>query len=73
MLKNSLWRRIFKSFIPPVARQVIRNKIKNFNKVNHTFDRLSKELKNELYEEYFMRDVLQLEKLINKSMDWNKS
>ena len=73
MLKNGLWRRIFKSFIPPVAGQVIRNKIKNFNKVNHSFDHLSKELKSELYKKYFMKDTLQFEKLINKSMHWNKS
>ena len=71
MLKNSFLREIVKFFFSPLSRQIIRNKIKNLNKVDYSFVPLSEELKKDLFKKYFMKDVLKLEKLIGKSMNWN--
>lgn len=72
MLKNSFLREIVKFFFSPLNRQIIRNKIKNLNKVDYSFVPLSEELKKNLFKKYFMKDVLKLENLIGKSMNWNR-
>ena len=71
MKKNSLWRRALKFFFSSITRQKIRNKIKNFNKINHDFKPLNQQLKIELYNKYFMEDILSLEKLIDRNMFWS--
>jgi hypothetical protein len=70
MKKNSFWRRALKFCFSSITRQRIRNKIKNFNKINHDFKPLNQELKIELYNKHFMEDVLSLEKLIDRNMFW---
>jgi len=71
MMKNGFWRRVLKFCFSSVTRQRIRNKLKNFNKINHDFKPLNHELKIKLYEKYFMEDILSLEKLIDRNMFWS--
>ena len=71
MMKNGFWRQALKFCFSPITRQRIRNKIKNFNKINHDFKPLNQKIKIELYNKYFMEDVLSLEKLINRNLFWS--
>jgi hypothetical protein len=69
--KSGFWRDLIKFFTPQLLRQIIRNKIKNFNKVDFSYNMLEKDLRKKIYKEYFARDVLMLEELINKKMNWD--
>ena len=71
MMKNGFWRQALKFCFSSITRQIIRNKIKNFNKINHDFMPLTQQIKIELYKKYFMEDVLSLEKLLNRNMFWS--
>ena len=71
MMKNGFCRQALKFCFSSITRQRIRNKIKNFNKINHDFMPLTQQIKIELYKKYFMEDVLSLEKLLNRNMFWS--
>ena len=72
ILKESgFWRKAIKFFTPQLLRQITRNRIKNFNKINFSYNMLEKDLRKKIYKEYFLQDVLMLEELINKKMNWD--
>ena len=71
MNKKAWWRDLIKFLLPYVKlRQIIRNRIQTMNIVEYTPESLSQELKSELLETYFRKDILNLEKLLNKKMNW---
>ena len=70
-LKNNFLRKILKLIIPHKNRQIIRNRIKNYNKDEYEYTPLSKEEMNLYYKSYFSDDVLKLEQLVGKKMNWN--
>ena len=68
---NNLFRKILKMIVPQKQRQIIRNKIKNFNKEDFVYLQLSEEKRRQLFEKYFRKDIIKLENLIGKKMNWN--
>tara|TARA_B100000965_G_scaffold367681_1_gene353810 strand:+ start:1274 stop:2164 length:891 start_codon:yes stop_codon:yes gene_type:complete len=70
-LKNNFLRKILKFIIPQKNRQIIRNRIKNYNKDEYKYTPLSEEEKNLYYNSYFSDDILKLEQLVGKKMNWN--
>lgn len=68
---NNLFRKILKILVPQKQRQIIRNKIKNFNKEDFVYLQLSEEKRRQLFEKYFRKDIMKLENLIGKKMNWN--
>ena len=68
---NNLFRKILKMIIPQKQRQIIRNKIKNFNKEDFVYLQLSEEKRRQLFEKYFRKDIMKLENLIGKKMNWH--
>ena len=71
ILKENVLRKFIKKIIPYNIRQVIKNKIRNFNKEDINYTPLNPDLKSELFDMYFKEDVSNLENLLNKKMDWN--
>jgi len=71
ILKENVLRKFVKKIIPYNIRQVIKNKIRNFNKEDIIYTPLNPDLKRELFDTYFKEDVYNLENLLNKKMDWN--
>ena len=67
---NNLFRNILKMIVPQKQRQIIRNKIKNFNKEDFVYLQLSEEKRRQLFEKYFRKDIMKLENLIGKKMNW---
>lgn len=67
---NNLFRKILKILVPQKQRQIIRNKIKNFNKEDFVYLQLSEEKRRQLFEKYFRKDIMKLENLIGKKMNW---
>lgn len=67
---NNLFRKILKMIVPQKQRQIIRNKIKNFNKEDFVYLQLSEEKRRQLFEKYFRKDIMKLENLIGKKMNW---
>ena len=70
ILKENIFRKFLKKIIPYSIRQIIKNKIRNFNKQDVNYTPLNLKLKKEIFDVYFKEDVFQLEKLLNKKMDW---
>ena len=68
---NNLFRKILKVIVPQKQRQIIRNKIKNFNKEDFVYLQLSEEKRRQLFEKYFRKDIMKLENLIGKKMNWH--
>ena len=68
---NNLFRKILKMIVPQKQRQIIRNKIKNFNKEDFVYLQLSEEKRRQLFEKYFRKDIMKLEGLIGKKMNWH--
>ena len=71
ILKENVLRKFVKKIMPYNIRQVIKNKIRNFNKQDVNYTPLNSDLKTELFDTYFKEDVSNLENLLNKKMDWN--
>ena len=69
--KNNLFRKILKMIVPQKNRQIIRNKIKNFNKEDFVYLQLSEGKRRQLFEKYFRKDIMKLENLIGKKMNWH--
>ena len=70
--KDNFLRKIFRFFVPQVSRQIIRNKIKNFNKTEFNYQLLADKQRHMLFKEYFNNDIKKLEELVGKKMNWNK-
>jgi len=70
--KDNFLRKIFRFFVPQVSRQIIRNKIKNFNKTEFNYQLLTDKQRHMLFKEYFDNDIKKLEELVGKKMNWNK-
>ena len=68
---NNLFRNILKMIVPQKQRQIIRNKIKNFNKEDFVYLQLSEEKRRQLFEKYYRKDIMKLENLIGKKMNWH--
>ena len=72
MNKQTWWNVVLKKMIPSVEfRRILRNRIQRANNVNFLFDEISDIEKKDLYNRYFKHEVLELEELLNKKMDWN--
>ena len=66
------WKVILKKVLPSVKfRRILRNRIQRANNVDFSFDKISSFKKHNLYSRYFKKDVLVLEKLLNRKMDWD--
>ena len=71
MNKKSWWRSILKFMIPSVQlRQIIRNRIQRSNIKEFKAEKITLELKSELYNKYFKSSVVKFENLSNKKMNW---
>lgn len=70
ILNENIFRKFFKKILPYNFRQIIKNKIRNFNKQDFNYTPLNLKLKKKIFDVYFKEDVFQLEKLLNKKMDW---
>ena len=71
MNKSSWWISLLKNIIPFVQfRRIIRNRVQRANNVKFAFDPLSDTEKKYLYNRYFRDDVLNLETILNKKMNW---
>lgn len=71
MNKRGWWRDVIKFMIPSVQlRQIIRNRIQRINITEFKAQQLSQEVKSNLLEKYFRKDISDLEKTLNKKMNW---
>jgi len=70
--KDNFLRKVFRFFIPQVNRQIIRNKIKNFNKTEFNYKLLNDDQRHMLFKKYFENDIKKLEELVGKKTNWNK-
>ena len=76
-LKNILkskgfFRRMAKKIVfSTQTRQRLKNKINRLNEKEHSFSKLSHELKSSLMRRYFNKDISLLESLINEQKNWN--
>jgi len=71
MKKRGWWRKILKFLVPSIQlRQIIRNKIQRANIEEFKADKLSKKLKEEIFNKYFKEDILKFEKLTNKKTNY---
>ena len=71
MNKRGWWRDVIKFMIPSVQlRQIIRNRIQRINIIEFKAQQLSQEVKSNLLEKYFRKDISDLEKTLNKKMNW---
>ena len=64
-------RKVMKFIVPSIQlRQIIRNRIQRANSKEFKFQQLSQELKSDILEKYFREDISNLERIINKKMNW---
>lgn len=71
MNKRGWWRDVIKFMIPSVQlRQIIRNRIQRINITEFKAQQLCQEVKSNLLEKYFRKDISDLEKTLNKKMNW---
>lgn len=72
MKREGLWRNILKNIIPSLrVRQIIKNNLQRLNITEYTPKDLSPIDKIAIFEKYFKDDVEELEKLIERKMNWN--
>ena len=71
MNKRGWWREVIKFMVPSKQlRQIINNKIQRINIKEFKADPLKDEVKSNLLEKYFREDISNLERIINKKMNW---
>jgi hypothetical protein len=71
MNKRGWWRDVIKFMIPSVQlRQIIRNRVQRINITEFKAQQLSQELKSDILNKYFKKDIFHLERIINKKMNW---
>jgi len=72
MKKTGWWRILIKNMIPSLKiRQILKNRIQRLNIVNFTPPKLSEKEKRDLFNLYFKEDVMRLEVLLNRKMNWD--
>ena len=73
MKKTGFWRTIIKKMIPSLkVRQIIKNRVQRANISSFTAKELTAVVKKEIYNTYFADQIVLLEQLLNKKMNWNK-
>ncbi|MDG1719046.1 MAG: sulfotransferase [Flavobacteriales bacterium] len=71
MNKRGWWRDVIKFMIPFVQlRQIIRNRIHRINIIEFKAQQLSQEVKLNFLEKYFRKDISDLERILNRKMNW---
>ena len=71
MKKRGWWRKGIKFMIPSMQlRQIIRNRIQRINLTEFKAHQLRGEVKSDVLEKYFREDISNLERIINKKMNW---
>lgn len=71
MKKKGWWRVIIKRLVPSVQlRQIIRNWIQRSNIKEYKAEKLSRELRRQLFYSFFKENIDKFERLTNKKMDW---
>jgi len=71
MKKRGWWRKVIKFMVPSMQlRQGIRNRIQRINITEFKAHQLSQEVKLDLLERYFRKDISDLERILNKKMNW---
>ena len=71
MKKKSWYRKIIKYLIPSfTARQILRNKIHKLNNTSLQPKQLSDDSKFRILDKYFKKDIVKLEIILNKDMNW---
>ena len=71
MKKRGWWRKTLKLLVPSIQlRQIIRNKIQRANIIEIKVDKLSDELKREIYRNYFSEQIDSFHKTSNKKISW---
>jgi hypothetical protein len=71
MKKRGWWRKILKFLVPSIQlRQIIRNKIQRANIIEIKVEKLSDELKREIYRNYFSVQIDSFSKTSNKKISW---
>tara|TARA_B100000989_G_scaffold27049_2_gene17445 strand:+ start:6830 stop:7723 length:894 start_codon:yes stop_codon:yes gene_type:complete len=69
---KGLHKKIAKYLIPSkIGRQLLTNRIRKFNEKKIIKKNLDEDLKKNLYRQYFEEDVLKLESLLKRKMNWN--
>ena len=69
---KGLHKKIMKSIVPSkVYRQILVNKLRRVNEVPIKKNKLDLNLKKEIFDNFFKKDVNKLEAMINKKMFWN--
>ena len=69
--KRGWWRKVIKFMVPSIQlRQIIRNRIQRINSTEFKYQQLNKEVKSDILEKYFREDISNLERIINKKMNW---
>ena len=71
MKKRGWWRKVIKFMVPSMQlRQIIKNRIQRINITEFKAEQLSSEVRSNLLEKYFRKDISNLERIINKKMNW---
>ena len=71
MKRKSWFRKVLKNLIPSIkTRQIIRNKAQRLNNTTFQPPILDINLKMMLHNKYFKEDIKQLERILNKRMNW---
>ncbi|MBT3417986.1 MAG: hypothetical protein HN427_04350 [Flavobacteriales bacterium] len=69
--KRGWWRKVIKFMVPSIQlRQIIRNRIQRINSTEFKYQQLNQEVKSDILEKYFREDISNLERIINKKMNW---
>ena len=70
MQKKGLWRNSLKNIIPHQIIQIVKNNIQKYNTVEYNPPKLKAEYRKFLMEEHFNSDILILESIIKRKMNW---
>jgi hypothetical protein len=71
MNKRGWFREVIKFMVPSKPlRQIINNKIQRMNNKEFEYQQLSRELRSDILKNYFREDISNLERIINKKMNW---
>lgn len=71
MKTRGWWRKILKFLVPSIQlRQIIRNKIQRANIIEIKVEKLSEDLKKEIYRNYFSEQIESFSKISNKKISW---
>ena len=71
MKSNGLWRVLIKRMIPSLKfRQILKNRIQRANIIKFKPEELPHSLKKEIYDMYFADQIVLLEELLDRKMNW---